>query len=90
MNKKRRKALGEVMKKIEELQSSLSELLGDLEAIREEEEEYRDNIPENLQDSDKYWKADAAVDALVSAYDALDAADSDMDEAVGNILEAIE
>lgn len=90
MNKNRRKALDEVVKKIEELQSGLSELLGDLDSIREEEEEYRDNIPENMQDSEKYWKADAAVDALMAAYDALDAADSDMDEAAGNILVAIE
>lgn len=54
----------------------------------EEEEEYRDNMPENMQGSEKYEKADAAVDAISAAYDALEAADSDMEEAIGSILKA--
>lgn len=41
MNKMRRKALQEILDKAQELQSML-------ETLRDEEEEYRDNIPENL------------------------------------------
>ena len=53
MNKARRKALDEVISKIEEAK----ELLENLQA---EEEEYRDNMPENLQGSERYEAADAA------------------------------
>ena len=86
----RRKSLDKVMRQIEAMQSGIFELLGDLEAIREEEEEYRDNMPENLQGSEKYEKADAAVDAITAAYDALEAADSSMSEPIESIEEAIQ
>lgn len=41
MNKARRKSLQEVIDKLEGL-------MGDVESLQEEEEEYRDNIPENM------------------------------------------
>lgn len=74
MNKARRKALDEVISKIEEAK----ELLEDLQA---EEEEYRDNMPENLQGSERYEAADAAVDNMSSAVDALDEAISSIESA---------
>lgn len=74
MNKARRKALDEVISKIEEAK----ELLENLQA---EEEEYRDNMPENLQGSERYEAADAAVDNMSSAVDALDEATSSIESA---------
>ena len=74
MNKARRKALDEVISKIEEAK----ELLENLQA---EEEEYRDNMPENLQGSERYEAADAAVDNRSSAVDALDEAISSIESA---------
>lgn len=74
MNKARRKALDEVISKIEEAK----ELLENLQA---EEEEYRDNMPENLQGSKRYEAADAAVDNMSSAVDALDEAISSIESA---------
>ena len=74
MNKARRKALDEVISKIEEAK----ELLENLQA---EEEEYRDNMPENLQGSEWYEAADAAVDNMSSAVDALDEAISSIESA---------
>ena len=74
MNKARRKALDEVISKIEEAK----ELLENLQA---EEEEYRDNMPENLQGSERYEAADAAVDNMSSAVDALDEAISGIESA---------
>ncbi len=74
MNKVRRKALDEVISKIEEAK----ELLENLQA---EEEEYRDNMPENLQGSERYEAADAAVDNMSSAVDALDEAISSIESA---------
>lgn len=74
MNKARRKALDEVISKIEEAK----ELLENLQA---EEEEYRDNMPESLQGSERYEAADAAVDNMSSAVDALDEAISSIESA---------
>lgn len=74
MNKARRKALDAVISKIEEAK----ELLENLQA---EEEEYRDNMPENLQGSERYEAADAAVDNMSSAVDALDEAISSIESA---------
>lgn len=74
MNKARRKALDEVISKIEEAK----ELLENLQA---EEEEYRDNMPENLQGSERYEAADTAVDNMSSAVDALDEAISSIESA---------
>ena len=74
MNKARRKALDEVISKIEEAK----ELLENLQA---EEEEYRDNMPENLQGSERYEAADAPVDNMSSAVDALDEAISSIESA---------
>ena len=37
-----------------------------------EEEEYRDNIPENLQNSDRYYRAEENIDNLQTAYSTLD------------------
>lgn len=74
MNKARRKALDEVISKIEEAK----ELLENLQA---EEEEYRDNMPENLQGYERYEAADAAVDNMSSAVDALDEAISSIESA---------
>lgn len=40
--------------------------------LHDEEEEYKDNMPENLQSSERYEKAEAAVDALGSAVSSLE------------------
>ncbi len=67
MNILRRKRLAEILSSIEDLKS-------DLEDVLSEEEEYRDNIPENLQGSTRYEVADEACDSIQSAIDALDEA----------------
>lgn len=73
MNKLRRKSLQALSEKLDELKS-------ELEDIQQQEEEYRDNIPENLQGSDRYDKADSACsdlfDAVSSIEEALDSIES--------------
>lgn len=74
MNRIRRKALNDIKDQIEMLRCTL-------EQLAEEEEEYRDNMPENLQGSERYEKADEACDSLSSALDSLDEAVEHIDEA---------
>ena len=65
MNNTRRKALKNILDQFEVLMSSL-------ENLQQEEEDYRDNMPENLQGSKKYEKADEAVSNLEDAVNSLE------------------
>ena len=74
MNKVRRKEL-------QELYDIISEAKDRLEMLHDEEEEYMENIPENLQSSERYEKAEAAVDALDTAVSSLEEALDCIEEA---------
>ena len=65
MNNPRRKAIDEIYAKLESLKTDLEDLMA-------EEEEYRDNMPENLQGGERYEKAEEACDNLQSAIDSMD------------------
>jgi len=81
MNNTRRKEI-KVLK--EKIQSFLDEELnGKAEELRVEEEEYKDNMPENLQESEKYSVAEDNEEHLSNAYDSID-------EAYDSLAEAIE
>ena len=65
MNRDRRKELEEVAQQLNELKDTL-------ETIQADEEEYRDNILENLHGSERYEKADNACDNLIFAISGLE------------------
>jgi len=65
MNNKRRKNLNNLIKKTQELKDIL-------EALKDEEEEYKENIPENLQNSERYNISENACDNLDYAMDSFD------------------
>lgn len=75
MNNNRRKGLRAIVVQLEELKGSLEDLMS-------EEEEYRDNIPENLQVSEKFEAAESACDALQESLDALDEVLSSIERAI--------
>lgn len=75
MNKQRRKELNEIINK-------LSELRDDLESLTSEEEECYDNMPENLQYSEKGERIEAAVESLNDALDSIDNAIDSINEAI--------
>ena len=52
--------------------NALASLIEQLEVIMDAEAQYRDNIPENLQNSIRYEAASASVQALQEAIDNLD------------------
>ena len=72
MNKKRRKCIDSVILKINKLQDIIEELQQDIEAIAADEQYYLDNIPENLQGSERYEAGENAVENLEDAIDWLD------------------
>lgn len=75
MNKIRRKELQSIIYQIEELK-------GSLEDLQAEEEEYRDNMPENLWGSERYDKAEEAIANMEDAISALEEAISSIDAAM--------
>ena len=79
MNKERRKALLDIMVQLEELKSSIEE-------IQEEDEGgdgRRENMPENLQGSERYERSEEASGNLSDAI-------SSLEDSISSIGEAIE
>lgn len=75
MNKIRRKTL-------QELYDIITDAKDNLDEVRDEEDDYKENIPENLQGSERYEIAEAAVDALNSAISSLEEALDSIEEAM--------
>lgn len=90
MNKQRRKQIVDVISRVETVQAEMESLLDDIQGIMDEETEYRDNIPENMQGGDRYEMADNACSELESAYDTLDNAKDSLEDAVSSLESAAE
>lgn len=86
MNKNRRKAIADIVTKVEEIVSDAKEKLemlqSDIEDVRDEEQEYMDNMPCNLFNSERYERAeeafnnlDYAASSIEEIIDALDCED---------------
>ena len=63
---------------------------GELQDLLEEEQEAMDNIPENLQDGDRYMVAEESVGSLEEAIDAIDPDDYNCAQDIVSILEQID
>jgi len=103
-----------LQKKLEEVEHELEELLGEVQTevqewvdeingIKEEEEEALDNMPDGLKEGEKGERAQAAIEAMGTAIDALEeivnlsfdeVRDGEgldkLDEAEGGVQEAID
>ena len=69
MNKDRRQRLEKIIEKLENIKIDLDDLKTDIEDIKDEEEEAKDNMPESLQESDRYYTMQENVDDLEYAID---------------------
>jgi hypothetical protein len=76
MNNPRRKKLNTILEQLIKIHAALEE-------VKDEEQDYFDNIPENLRNSERYDKAENAVAALEDAL-------SMFDEIADNIEVALE
>lgn len=74
MNNMRREGLQEVIEMIEMIEEA--EMC--LEMLRDEEEEYKDNMPENLYGSQRYERAEEALDHIETAIESLNDAKYDI------------
>src|SRR3546814_9575415 len=71
------KQLEEARAILESAQERLDEAKQLLEAIRDDEQDYYDNMPESFQGGDKGCAAEAAIDQLSTAIDDIDLVDFD-------------
>ena len=76
MNKDRRARIQALINKLEDIKE-------DIDFIKDEEQEYYDNMPESIQAGEKGDKAQEAVDNLDYAY-------SQIDEVIEYLEEALE
>jgi hypothetical protein len=74
MNKDRRKALSAI-------EAILAEAREQIEAIRDEEQDYYDNMPESFQDGEKGQAAEAAVSAMEDAISSIEEAEQSLTDA---------
>lgn len=73
MNKQRRAAISKIA-------GQVSDLLSEVESIRDDEQEAFEGMPENLQDSDRGQASAAAVEGLEAAMSSLEDAISSLEE----------
>jgi threonine dehydrogenase-like Zn-dependent dehydrogenase len=83
VNKERRKAIAAAIAVIEEAREKLDMAKEMIDDIKSEEEEYKENMPESMQDGDKGQRADEAIDALGEAYGLIE--NFDIDEITGQL-----
>lgn len=79
------------MPKLEEFRNKVADAQSQLETLRDEEQEYFDNMPEGLQAGDKGSVAEEAIGNLEQAVDSADEVVNQLDEAMkasGDELEA--
>ncbi len=75
MNAQRRKWIGSVWDRLDELKS-------EIESIMEEEQESFDNLPESLQSTERGEKMEEAIDNLSNSMDSIDEAISYLQSAM--------
>ena len=85
MNNARRKQIDEAISLLEAARTNLEAARDAVETIKSDEEEYKDNLPENLQNSEKAQNAETAVSNLEEVHEALDI---DIDDLITKLNEA--
>ena len=90
MNNKRRKELNKALEILNSFADKIYDAKDIIETCRDEEEQYRDSIPENLHGSDRYASSDEACDRLNDAYDYLEEVEEKIDEIISNVEDASE
>jgi flagellar biosynthesis chaperone FliJ len=85
MNKTRRKAIVAIREQLERINDTVNTLMEQISEIKEEEQDYFDNMPESLQSSPKGEATESVISCLESAIDHLD---DHIAEAIGQLEEA--
>lgn len=85
MNKQRRKELSALEARLAEVSDMIENTKTDLEGLRDEEREYYDNMPENMQNSEKALASEYSADAMDEALNCMENAIDAISDAVVQI-----
>ena len=89
MNNERRKRISALKERIEAFVGELaSDIKEELEAIRDEEQDCLDNMPESRQNGERGQSAEDAVDKLEEAIAAIETLESDAGDIINSMEEA--
>lgn len=88
MNNGRRKEIQSIVDQLEKLEELRDSLEDEVERIRDEEQEYLDNMPESFQGSDKGYAAEQAIGYLDEAVSILE--DVNVDDLKSSLESAAE
>ena len=65
-------------KKLEKLNEEVRDILGRVEELKDEEQEYYDNMPESFQGGEKGENAEAAISSMEEAISGLETATDEL------------
>lgn len=82
MNRERRKQIEEILTKLQDIQSDLESLKDDVQDVADMEQGYLDNMPENLQNSEKAERTRKVIDELVYGIEELENAYSSVEQTI--------
>lgn len=77
MNNERRASISAVVAQVADFSETIDLPRESIEALRDEEQEYYDNMPESFQNADRGQAAQEAISYLEDAVSALDDFDAD-------------
>lgn len=86
MNAVRRRTITKLIGRLNGLLGQMEDLLGDIDIVREEENEALNNMPESLMETDRYAQIAAAADNLEEAYDTF----SEMKDSLEDVVNSLE
>ena len=86
MNAVRRRTITKLIGRLNGLLGQMEDLLGDIDVVREEENEALNNMPESLMETDRYAQIEAAADNLEEAYDTF----SEMKDSLEDVVNSLE
>lgn len=89
MNSARRLQIKKIISELAKIKTNIDSVAENIATIKADEEDYRDDIPENLQGSDRYYKADEACDNIESAINDLDSIKEELESALDSLEEAM-
>jgi uncharacterized coiled-coil DUF342 family protein len=78
MNNERRKAIAAIRGEVEELRDRIQSIVSQITDLKDEEQEYFDNMPESFQEGEKGQAAEQAVNDLYNAESELEGFDLDV------------
>lgn len=90
MNNPRREQIANIIKQAADAKQVLENLMAEIEQVRDEEQEYYDNMPEGLQGGEKGERASAAIDSLENAACDVESMNDSLDEVISNLEAAKE